>query len=65
MQTLKRSHPELSELVAVLVYAKHQAAAARETAEVRAVLAELIRRGHDSKRLAVALVTGEALRPNA
>ena len=60
MQTLKRLSPELAKLVAQRVYARHQAAA-RETEELRAVLAELIRRGRDPRELLRTLLTGETI----
>lgn len=55
--TLKRQHPQLSKLVAQIVHAKHRAAAVRETVEVRALLAELIRRGRDPRELMNSLLT--------
>ena len=45
-------------VVAQLVHVKHQAAAVRETAEVRAVLAELVRRGRDPGELMRELLAG-------
>jgi len=58
---LKRTHPELARLVAQRVHARHQVECARETEELRAVLAELIRRGRDPHELLRTLLTGETI----
>jgi hypothetical protein len=60
---LKRLHPSLSKLVAQLIYSKHKEQAAREVAEMRAVLAELIRRGKSSEEL-VATLMGTTVQPS-
>ena len=61
MGKLKRVSPELSRLVAQLVYARHKEAAMRETAETRALLAEVIRRGRDPRELMKALLSGAGI----
>ena len=61
MQTLKRLSPELSKLVAQRVHERHQVECARETEELRAVLAELIRRGREPRELLRALLTGKTI----
>ncbi|MBK7005535.1 MAG: hypothetical protein IPH37_10675 [Burkholderiales bacterium] len=59
MNPLKRLHPQLSKLVAQLVYAKHKAQAEREVEELRGALAELIRRGSTSEELCKALLAAD------
>ena len=59
MNPLRKLHPQLSKLVAQLVYAKHKAQAEREVLELREVLAELIRRGSTSDELCKALLAAD------
>ncbi len=56
---LRKLNPQLSKLVAQLVYAKHKAQAEREVEELRGVLAELIRRGSTSDELCKALLAAD------
>ena len=62
MAKLKRLSPELSKLCAQVVHQRHKDAAMRETAELRALLAEMMRRGRSPKDLMVALLTGDMSR---
>ncbi len=48
---LKPLSPQLSTLAAQVVFQKHQRAAIAETAELREVLAEMMRRGRTSHEL--------------
>jgi hypothetical protein len=48
---LKPLSPQLSTLAAQVVFQKHQRAAMAETAELREVLAEMMRRGRKSQEL--------------
>ena len=59
MAKLKRLSPELSKLVAQVVHQRHQARAVQETAEIRAVLAELIRRGRKPEDLFAIVLAGD------
>ena len=59
MQSLKRLSPSLSKLVAQVVHERHRAEAVRETAQLRELLAELIRRGRKPEDLARVIVTGD------
>ncbi len=59
MNPLRKLNPNLSKLVAQLVYAKHKAQAEREVEELRGVLAELIRRGSTSDELCKALLAAD------
>ena len=61
MQTLKRTHPELSKLVSKLIYGRHQVEAQREVAEIRDVLGELIRRSRKPEDLMHCILTGEPI----
>jgi len=62
MAKLKHLSPELSKLCAQVVHQRHRDAAMRETAELRALLAEFIRRGHEPKDLIAAVLTGDMSR---
>ena len=62
MAKLKRLSPELSKLCAQLVHQRHRDAAMRETAELRAVLTEMMRRGRSAQELVAALLTGDTSR---
>ena len=53
--SLRRLSPQLSKLVAQMVYDKHRRAAALEVAEFREVLAEMMRRGSTSEDLVACL----------
>ena len=59
MSQLKRLCPELARACARAVHARHQREAVRETAELRDVIAELLRRGRSPQDLMDALLTGD------
>ena len=59
MNPLKRTHPDLSKMVAQLVYAKHKEQAEREVAALRKTLADLIRSGSTSEDLVKALLAAD------
>ena len=59
MNPLRKLNPNLSKLVAQLVYAKHKALAEREVLELREVLAELIRRGSTTDELCKTLLAAD------
>ncbi len=56
---LRKLNPNLSKLVAQLVYAKHQRQAEGEVAELRAELAALIRSGRTPEELCKALLAAD------
>ena len=62
MRTLKRLNPQMHKLVAQLIHQKHQVLMAQETAELRAVVLELLNRGYDPKRVFDGLLTGDSAR---
>lgn len=55
MKSLKQTHPDLSKLVAQLVYARHKEQAEREVAEIRRELAALIQSNATGAELAKVL----------
>ncbi len=59
MNPLRKLNPNLSKLVAQLVYAKHKAQAEREVEALRGVLAGMIRSGSTSDELAKALLAAD------
>lgn len=59
MSKLKHLCPELSRLCAQVVHAKYQRLAEKETAELRAIFAEFLRRGRKPEDLIKGLLTGD------
>ena len=59
MAILKRLNPQMSKLVAQLVYQKHQAQMIRETAEARALVLELLNRGYDPRKIFEGMLSGD------
>jgi hypothetical protein len=53
---LRKLNPQLSKLAAQIVHRKHQREAAAETAELRAILSELLNRGKSTDELIAVLV---------
>lgn len=61
VNSLKRLHPQLSKLAAQITHQRHREEAARDTAKLRALLAELIRRGSTTEELVKALTEGAGI----